>query len=283
MQNDIKNIVWLASYPKSGNTWFRAFLQNVIEDSEKPVSINMLNNTFIASDIDLFNSYVGTNSSDLTIDEIRNLRPEVYKIVARESTELLYIKVHDAWELNSLNNPIFPEEATKAVLYLIRNPLEISISFAHHSNISIEKSIERLNNPSAGLCMNPSKLFNQLRQKLLSWSEHVISWTEKSNLPTFVLRYEDMITDPFTSFANALRFIDIKYTDERILKAISHSKFEILQSQEKEGGFKEKTLHSKSFFRTGSVESWKNLLSEGEKQRIIKNNHYLMEKYGYLP
>jgi len=282
MYHGINNIVWLASYPKSGNTWFRVFLQNLIEDTDEPARINMLDHSIIASDRELFNRYAGTNSSDLTQEEIRNLRPEVYKILAWETQDFIYIKVHDSWGLNSLNNPIFPEEVTKAVIYFIRNPLEISVSYAHHSNIQIEKSIERLNNPSFGLCMNPYKLYSQLQQMLLSWSEHVISWTVKSNLPVIIIRFEDMLKDTYNTFSKILHFVNLKYPEDRIYRAISNSKFEILQSQEKREGFREKTLQSKSFFRIGSADTWKTLLSKSDIEKIIKENYQLMEKYGYL-
>ncbi|MEJ2083836.1 MAG: sulfotransferase, partial [Acidobacteriota bacterium] len=35
-------IVWLASYPKSGNTWLRAFLMNFLDPGKRPVDINQL-------------------------------------------------------------------------------------------------------------------------------------------------------------------------------------------------------------------------------------------------
>lgn len=177
--------------------------------------------------------------------------------------------------------PIFPEEVTRAVIYFIRNPLEISISFAHHSEIPVEKSVERINNNSFGLCIDSDRLYSQLQQRLFSWSEHVRSWTELSNLPVYTIRYEDMLQDPFMAFSNALDFINVEFTEDQIQRAINHSRLEILQSQEDKEGFREKSIHTRSFFRSGSLDTWKSILSPGDIKSIIEKNQILMEKFGY--
>jgi len=199
----------------------------------------------------------------------------------KKASQLIYVKVHDAWELNSSNVPIFPDDVTKGVIYLIRNPLEISVSFAHHNNISINESIAQINDESFGFCINPTKLYYQLQQRLLSWSEHVLSWTERSKLPVHIIRYEDMLQSPQRAFSSALDFINISFSKERIQRAINHSKFELLKSQEMANGFREKTMKAKSFFREGKKETWKQLLSKQDRENIISKNQYVMQKFGY--
>ncbi|HJX72016.1 MAG TPA: hypothetical protein VJ346_08695, partial [Bacteroidales bacterium] len=73
--NEQKKIVWLASYPKSGNTWFRIFLTNLLNHTNEPVDINNLYPSTIASSRSLFDEATGLESSDLTLDEIELLRP----------------------------------------------------------------------------------------------------------------------------------------------------------------------------------------------------------------
>ena len=133
-----KNIVWLASYPKSGNTWFRIFLSNLFSDSPQAANINNLNETTISSNRIIIDSYLGIHSSELTAEEIDKLRPQVFKRFSAEKEETAYIKTHEAWTLNSKGIPIFPEEITKGVLYIIRNPLDIAISYSFHNNETID-------------------------------------------------------------------------------------------------------------------------------------------------
>ncbi|NOZ51459.1 MAG: sulfotransferase domain-containing protein, partial [Chloroflexi bacterium] len=83
----MNGIIWLASYPKSGNTWMRVFLTNYLRDSDEPAEINNLDGGPIASARDIFDRVIGVESSDLTAEEIDRFRPAVYEQVAAESDE----------------------------------------------------------------------------------------------------------------------------------------------------------------------------------------------------
>ena len=277
----IKNTIWLASYPKSGNTWFRVFLTNLLSNSDTPANINDLAEASISSSRKIFDEYTGLSSSDLTNDEIDKLRPDVYRLQSEESNELLFKKVHDKFYFVDDNKPLFPPEISKGVVYLIRNPLDVLVSFAYHSARPVDKMIKVLNNPNYAFCDKNDKLQNQLRQILGSWSDHVRSWTEQKLIPVHVIRYEDMINKTFDSFNAAVHFLGIQKTDMEIKDAIQKSDFKILVSQEKEEGFKEKMIKSKSFFRKGGIGDWRNHLNEEMKNEIINNHKYIMKKYGY--
>ena len=277
-----KNIIWLASYPKSGNTWFRVFLSNFLSDSNEPANINQLYLTPIASSRSIIDQYLGTHSSDLTADEMNRLRPEVYRMISGENESDVFLKTHDVWELNSDGNPIFPEEVTKGVLYFIRNPLDIAVSFAFHNNTNFKNTIRNMNNPAFGLCLNTSKLINQIPQHLSSWSEHVDSWVHKSNLPVHVMRYEDMIGDPGFTFSKALEFLNMDYTVPKLNLALQSSSFETLSEQEEQYGFQEKYINSAKFFRNGKVNNWKSYLDTDQFKAVIKHHRTIMEEFGYL-
>ena len=87
--DDLKKIVWLASYPKSGNTWFRIFLSNILESSSSIKSINQLNRTMNASSRTLIDKYSGVSSANLTELETEKLRPLVYRTMAEQSDDLI--------------------------------------------------------------------------------------------------------------------------------------------------------------------------------------------------
>ena len=104
----MNGIVWLASYPKSGNTWFRAFAANLRSDSDEPVDINSLRTGSIASARRVFDEFSGVEASDLTAVESESLLPKVYLRMAEEATETEYYKVHDAYTLTIDGRPRLP-------------------------------------------------------------------------------------------------------------------------------------------------------------------------------
>jgi hypothetical protein len=280
MEN-LKKIVWLASYPKSGNTWFRAFLTALLSPGSPSVNINDMHPTTIASSRQLFEEMTGVSAADLTPEEIDRLRPLVYRHNAMESDGVIYHKIHDAWISLPDGNPMFPADITKAVIYFIRNPLDVAVSFSHHLSTSVDRAIDIMNTPDYAFCHHTDRIHNQLRQKLLTWSSHVKSWVDDSGLPVMVMRYEDMKTDPVTTFTNALTFIGLQATSTEIDKALELTSFERLKQQEEEKGFVEKSAGATHFFRKGMVGDWKNVLSPEQVKRIMEAQKDMMLRYGY--
>jgi len=277
-----KNTIWLASYPKSGNTWFRIYLSNLLNKSQDPANINDLLDTSISSSRKLFDDYTGLSSSDLTHDEIDKLRSAVYRMQSQESEELLFKKVHDKFYFTEPGKPLFPPDISKGAIYIIRNPFDVLVSFAYHSTKPISNMINSLNDKHFAFCNNNNKLTNQLRQIMGSWSDHVKSWTEQNIIPVHIIRYEDMVLKPYDTFKSATDFIGINKTESEIKKAIINSDFKILTQQENKGGFKEKALKTKSFFRKGIIGDWKNHLDQPSIETIISNHNEIMIKFGYL-
>ncbi|MFC2152305.1 sulfotransferase domain-containing protein [Bacteroidota bacterium] len=277
-----KNIIWLASYPKSGNTWFRVFLTNLLSNSDTPANINDLKETSISSSRKIFDEYTGLSASDLTFKEIDKLRPEVYRMQSKESEELLFKKVHDQFYYINRNQSLFPLEISKGVIYIIRNPLDVLVSFSYHSAQSINKMVLTLNNSNFAFCDKNDKLQNQLRQIIGSWSDHVKSWTEQTDIPVHIMRYEDMINNTFDVFKKAVKFLGLDEKDKKIKDSIIKSDFSILSNQEKQEGFKEKMIKSKSFFRKGKISDWRNYLNQKNINEIISNHKEVMNKFGYI-
>lgn len=275
-------IIWLASYPKSGNTWMRTFLTNYWRDADEPVDINSLGGGPIASARGIFDEMVGVEASDLTPQEIDRLRPFVYEQIAEESQETLFLKVHDAYTYTPEGVQMLSKKATKGVLYLIRNPLDVAVSFAHHSNNSVEKMIHLMADENYAFVNNPNRLGDQLVQKLFTWGGHVQSWVDEPGLNVLVLRYEDMLLKSEETFSQAVQFCELDFDLERMRKAIQFSSFDILQAQEQEHGFSENLPFSKSFFRKGKVGSWREKLTNEQASQIIADHSDVMQRFGYL-
>ena len=278
----MSGIIWLASYPKSGNTWFRIFLTNLLRDGDTPASINELEKTPIASGRTIFDLHVGFDASDLCSDEIDRLRPELYCYLADDLEEPLFMKIHDAYTMVTDNLPLIPASATGGAIYFIRNPLDVAVSFAHHNGTDYDTAIANMADKTFTLCGKQKRLHRQLRQKLLSWSNHVCSWNDNAPFPVCLIRYEDMKAQPLETFCRAVRFAGLSYNEERIKKALDFSTFEVVQQQEEAEGFLEKSAVSNRFFRKGESGSWREELSRDQVARIVRDHGDVMRRFGYL-
>lgn len=278
----MRGIIWLASYPKSGNTWFRVFLTNLLRDAEAPANINELESTPIASARGIFDSAVGFEASDLTADEIDRLRPELYIHLAENATEPLFMKIHDAYTMAAENVPLIPAKATGGALYFIRNPLDVAVSFAHHNGSDYDTAISAMASEAFAFCDKSNRLDSQLRQKLLAWSSHVLSWVDSAPFPVCPLRYEDMKSQPLATFTKAVNFAGLNHSREQIQKALDFSSFDVMQKQEEAEDFQERSFPSNRFFRKGQFGSWREELSEKQAQQIVHDHGEVMRRFGYL-
>jgi aryl sulfotransferase len=276
------NIYWLASYPKSGNTWMRILLTNYLRNADQPADINSLDGGPIASARGVFDDYVGIEASDLTQDEIERYRPFVYEQISAQAKEPLFLKVHDAYTYTPFGYPLISKAATAGVIYLLRNPLDVAVSFAHHSADTVENMVEKMGEKDFAFVDKPQRLHDQLRQKLLTWSGHITSWVDEPGLRVLVVKYEDLLSDTMTTFTNALRFCGMDLDPQRIEKAVRFSKFEEVQSQETEHGFGENLLGKDLFFRKGKVGAWREELGPEIALKIISAHADIMRRFGYL-
>jgi hypothetical protein len=167
-------------------------------------------------------------------------------------------------------------------VYILRNPLDVAVSYANHMATDLDTAIRRMGDASHGLCLNESRLHIQLRQRLLTWSGHVESWTRQTDIPMHVVRYEDMKLNPMDAFRGIVQFLGIDCPDERIENAVEMSSFSRLKKQEQESGFREKPPNAASFFRKGEMGDWRNHLSAAQRDRLIRDHGRVMREFGYL-
>ncbi len=276
-------IFWLASYPKSGNTWLRILLTNYLRNSNEPADINELDGGPIASSRVWFDEWTGIEASALNDTIIERLRPEVYRCLVRETKEPLFMKVHDAWGRTDRQQPLFPADVTGGVVYIIRNPLDMVASCANHWGVSIAAAVDNLVNPDFALAQSSAAIANQLCQKLGSWSSHVQSWVDQAGLPICLVRYEDVHQNTEALFEQVVRFCGLPFDEKRVCKAVAFSNFAELKRQEAASGFNEGPVTlSSSFFRRGQVGAWREELPAELAERIIEAHGEVMRRFGYL-
>ena len=274
-------IVWLASFPKSGNTWFRIFLANLAAGENGPADINNLDERGgIASSRHEFEAATLLDSGFVSHDDIDELRREIYARAHAACQEQRWIKVHDAYTLTPSGLPMFGVPGTR-VVYLVRDPRDVAISLSHHNSITIDQAIKLMIEPEGALCASRKGLAPQLRQKLMGWSGHVASWLDQPDLPVMFLRYEDSRADPTKKFAAALAFVGRAVAPDDIARAIRHADFSELQRQESEKGFAERRSRTAPFFRSGRPGGWCETLSPEQVARIEAAHGPMMARLGY--
>jgi Sulfotransferase domain len=276
-------IYWLASYPKSGNTWFRIFLQCFLSSNSNQLDINRNELGAIAADRSWLEHVLCLSTSDLTQDEIDNFRPNIYDWTMRDKNQT-YHKVHDAWSLLPDGRAVLSVKATRGVLYIVRNPLDLVISYAKFSGLSINQIIERLGSKNFVLSDCSEDFSHQVRQKLSSWSGHVLSYLDEAatKVPFELIRYEDMNREQLITFTRATQFLGMQSDMEHIQSALDRSTFDILKQQENELGFVEHTHSTENFFRKGMVGEWQDVLNPSQITRIIDQHGEVMTRLGYL-
>jgi hypothetical protein len=273
----MSGIVWIASYPKSGNTWLRFLLANYLEDSEAPLAINHLGRySYSDAEARFYVGPSGKREDALSAQETQRLRPRVQAELA-SLADRVFVKTHNA--LARLDGtPTIAPESTWGALYVVRNPLDVVVSFADHYGLSIDRAATMLANERNALLPHPGMVF----QFLASWSTHVQSWAEVSAFPCLVLRYEDMAADPPAALARMLEFLAWPVERARLARAVRFSAFDELRRQEERDGFIERSGKAERFFRRGRAGGWREVLTPAQVQAIVERHHAVMRRFGYL-
>lgn len=272
-------ILWLASYPKSGNTWMRAFLANLFAGRNRPLAIDDLPKWAVGDNFWAhYERLAGRPREALDEADVRRPRPLVHRWFATARGETAVVKTHSL--LGFVDGaPSITAEVTAGAIYIVRNPLDVVVSFAHHYATGYDRAVE-------ALCRDGNFLpasERLLPQYIGSWSQHVRSWTETPGLRRLVVRYEDMVARPRHTFGAVVRFLGLPDDRPRLARAIRFSHFRELAAQERRSGFVEaRPDGSTPFFRRGRPGAWRESLTAEQVERIVDAHGPVMRRFGYL-
>jgi aryl sulfotransferase len=271
--------IWLASYPKSGNTWTSLFLSVLITDNE--LNINRPGFENIISSRKIIDSTLGISSSDLPEEDFLKYRSSLYHKWASvfKNREYLLVKVHDACIL--ADEILFPVDITRGVIYIMRNPFDMAASLANHTQTSVDEAVKCLCRDTYALADKNSGLNTQLSQHLGTWSNHVNSWTSVHSNNMLVVKYEDLVEDAISGFSKIVEYLGLDYTKQAIEAAIAKTSFQNLQEQEKKVKFNA-APNIDRFFRLGKVGNWRNELTKEQVDLIRNCNYDTLLKYNYI-
>jgi len=279
-------IIWLASYPKSGNTWLRSLLASYYFSSEGNFSFNLLRN------IDQFPSPKYFKD---VIDGIE--KPEDYskfwiqkQIEINKDKKLRFFKTHSAMcKINE--KPFTDSKNTLGAVYILRDPRNLITSLSNHFQLNLKESLDFMTTEKKVLIEKENSKF-KVFVPIFSWKFHLKSWSENRSFKTILIRYEDLTNETFYTFRRIVQFIDEltkngrKFNKEKAKRVISNCDFKKLQKLEEENGFSEAMTKKNSrekinFFNLGKQNNYKKILGE---DLINKMNNLFQEeliKYKY--
>lgn len=270
-------IIWLASYPKSGNTWVRAFLANLFSPADRPVDLNALDR--FCSNVtsrEAFDVAAGGPTLDLAEDEILQLRTEVLRAFCATIPESAFMKTHSRFGTQA-GLPLINPEFTAGAIYIVRNPLDVVISAANHFGVDVEAMARHMADPN--FCTAASNL--HVKDYIGAWSDNVASWTIPAHPKIHIVRYEDLCAAPETEFARIVSFLGLRPTPERFSRAVRFSQFSSMAEQERSSGFKERPSRSAAFFRRGQPGEGRETLAPSLIDEILSTHRAQMARFGY--
>jgi aryl sulfotransferase len=285
---------WLASYPKSGNTWFRMLVASLRRQA--PLNINVLPEADgIASARRWFDNVMLFPAGLLTHEECDRLRPRIYQTPPDDAADedenrttqlpgLRFVKTHDAYTDTIADEPLLGgSRGAAGVILIVRDPRDIAPSLAHHNRQGIDAAIDLMGRADAAFCEKRDRQSPQLRQQLLRWSDHVASWLDQRDIPLHLVRYEDIHADAERELVRAMRFAGIEASAADAALAAHSADFSALREQERVNGFHESPWrgNDRPFFRKGISGGWRAELTLPQVRRVERDHAGMMARLGY--
>ena len=283
-------IVWLASYPKSGNTLVRALLSSYFFSNDGIFNFEIIKNIKQFPHIGLFENLVIDIKNEKEV--IKNYVNAQASINKKDSIQ--FCKTH-SYLFNIDNNPFTDLNNSLGAIYIVRDPRNVVTSYAHHNSISINESAERMiNSINYGGNLESDNISDRTKVYMGSWSSNFNSWKSfKSPGKYLLVKYEDLVNDKEKTFYQILNFIhklkkiNLSIDKRKINNVINSTSFEKLKDLEKKEGIIESKVNIKTgkkipFFNLGSKNNWKNILEDEIRKKIEVSFKKEMIELGYL-
>ena len=285
-------IIWITSYPKSGNTWIRSFLTSLLYNNDKENAFSNLDRIKQFPGRSLFKNFVHNFQS---IDEVYKNWLNVQSYINLDN-KIKFLKTHHA---NCLvkNYKLFDDIESLGAIHIVRDPRNVLTSIKNHlalNDFDEAKKFILSEKEWLGFITSENKTIeddddNKIPTYIGSWKMHYLSW--KNQTKNYVLvKYEDLIKDPYKEFFKISNYLEkimnTKFNENEIIKAIKQTSFHNMQDLEKKGFFKEyiKAVDNKKikFFNLGPKNDWKSCLNDEIVEEINFKFKNEMEELGYL-
>ena len=282
-------IIWLASYPKSGNTWVRSFISSILFTKDGDVDLSKLKNISQFPLRSQFTNY---------IDDLQDVK-KVYQNWSNVQNymnldnKIKFLKTHhvnckiENFEFTDDNNSL-------GVIYIVRDPRNVACSVKNHFSLEnydeVKNFLFREHNWLGVITDKKIKpLDNKIPTLISSWKTNYLSWKNKTK-NYLLIKYENLLEDPYLEFGKISKYLEnhlnVKFDEKKIKKAIETCSFRNLQQLETDGKFKEQTVDKQNksvkFFHLGPENDWKKILDKNISREIENKFKAEMEELGYL-
>ena len=278
-------IIWLASYPKSGNTFLRSLLASYLYSRDGEFDFQLLeniqqfpiNDNFEKIGVDVKNKYLVAENYIRAQEEINKKKKLTFL-----KTHSSFCKMYNKFNFSNLKNSL-------GVIYIVRDPRNVVTSFSNHNTKPISDTVELLCNDLA-----TSNEKNEVEVYLGSWNFNYNSWkVYKSSKKYLLVKYEDLVRDTKNAFIEIIKFLNkllnnqSKIDIKKIEKIIEETNFLRMQEMEKKYGFKEAKINDHTgekvkFFHLGPKNNWKKNLDKHSISKIEKKFGNEMKELGYI-
>tara|TARA_Y100000996_G_C22408433_1_gene596152 strand:- start:13 stop:858 length:846 start_codon:yes stop_codon:yes gene_type:complete len=276
-------IIWIASYPKSGNTYLRSFISSYYFSKKGKFDFNLLLNIL------QFPSLKFTKKNVFSEDEASQ------NWIFNQNQFFLNNKVHFIKTHNTLEefkgNKFTSNQQTIGAIYIVRDPRNIVSSLTHHYSLNYDQAYQKIMDENASLLEKSSNNDHSNFTFLGSWSNHYKSWKNTTEFKTLFIKYEDLEDNKYETFKKVVNFInrikskELKIDEKKLLNSIRSTNFTNLKNKEQNEGFEESVISSngekKPFFNLGFNNRWQKILPKNILNQLNKNLQKDLNDLGY--
>ncbi len=282
-------IIWLASYPKSGNTFVRAFLSSYYYSKEGEFDFSLFENIKQFPNEEFFEKKL-SNIEQASQEWIKAQKKSI------ENKKIKFFKTHSCMATYK-ERPFTTAETTLGAIYIVRDPRNVFTSMKNHFSMNDEDAMKMIVDKQRGL-ISDENVFSTYTL-ISSWANHYNSWVKTNHFRRLVVRYEDLISNSYETFRDIIVFTNtlINRTEgvnkDKLIKAIKSTDFNILKNKEIKDGLdksvtsfkKWRKIHKENknlFFNLGPKNNWQKLIDRNLSKKLENEFKEEMLELGYL-
>tara|TARA_Y100000590_G_scaffold309050_1_gene348925 strand:- start:4280 stop:5131 length:852 start_codon:yes stop_codon:yes gene_type:complete len=277
-------IIWIASYPKSGNTYLRSFISSYFFSKKGKFEFDLLMNIL------QFPSIKFTKKN--LYSELEASQNWIYnQNQFFEKKKINFIKTHNSL-CEYTGNKFTTKNETIGAIYIVRDPRNLITSLTHHYSLSYDEALKKMMDENCSLLEKSSDNDHSNFTFISSWSNHYKSWKNSKEFEILFIKYEDLERYKNETFRKIVLFInkltkkESKIDEKKLINSINSTNFSNLRNKEANEGFEESvylknTREKKIFFNLGFKNRWQKLLPKNTLKKVNENLQNEIIELGY--